>query len=155
MTRIGSLKSWRRSLLSIRITRWTQRCTSDAYILVACRTNRYCWCFVVSPSQVADIDVKSRSPVGQGRVICASIYSGPNIDYGSGPCVWIDNIDPAKVCTCVHHLRQPLRVTYLRLHVCRECLQPSNQCWSLLASKRCGTTWHSIVRCWQTLHWAS
>lgn len=42
-------------------------------------------------TEVADIDV-SRSPLGQGRVICLSVYSGPELDVGSGPgaAIWID-----------------------------------------------------------------
>ena len=34
-------------------------------------------------TEVADLDL-SRSPLGQGRVICISIYSGPDVDFGSG-----------------------------------------------------------------------
>jgi hypothetical protein len=33
--------------------------------------------------------------VGNGRVICASVYSGPDVDFGNGPYLWIDNIDKA------------------------------------------------------------
>lgn len=38
------------------------------------------------------IDIKKQSPVGTGQVICASIYCGPDIDFGSGPAIWIDNM---------------------------------------------------------------
>jgi hypothetical protein len=48
-------------------------------------------------TEVAAIDVTNQSPVGHGRVICASMYSGPNVDYGSGPGVWIENMDDAQV----------------------------------------------------------
>jgi len=47
-------------------------------------------------TEVADLDIK-KSPVGQGRVICISIYSGPEVDYGHGPghALWVDTSDLA------------------------------------------------------------
>ena len=33
--------------------------------------------------QVSDIDVTKESPCGHGRVICFSIYAGPNIHFGA------------------------------------------------------------------------
>jgi len=47
-------------------------------------------------TEVSNIDVKSQSPVGNGTVICASFYAGPHLDFGSGPRVWIDNMDEAR-----------------------------------------------------------
>eukprot|EP00667_Euglena_gracilis_P001869 EG_transcript_1869 len=49
-------------------------------------------------TEVADIDVKKVGPVGHGRVICISIYSGPNVDFGEGPgkVLWVDNLDAAE-----------------------------------------------------------
>lgn len=46
-------------------------------------------------TEVAGIDASSQSPVGNGRVICASFFCGPEHNFGSGPCVWIDNDGPA------------------------------------------------------------
>ncbi|KAG8386145.1 hypothetical protein BUALT_Bualt03G0118600 [Buddleja alternifolia] len=41
--------------------------------------------------QVASIDVKQETPVDHGEIICFSIYSGPDADFGGGKsCVWID-----------------------------------------------------------------
>uniref|UniRef100_A0A7S4EZM0 DNA-directed DNA polymerase family A palm domain-containing protein n=1 Tax=Chrysotila carterae TaxID=13221 RepID=A0A7S4EZM0_CHRCT len=42
-------------------------------------------------TEVAGLDLK-RSPIGQGQVICISIYSGPDIDFGhgKGQALWID-----------------------------------------------------------------
>lgn len=48
-------------------------------------------------TEVINIDLSNQSPVGHGTVICASFYSGPNIDYGNGPRVWIDNYGDSKV----------------------------------------------------------
>jgi DNA polymerase-1 len=43
-------------------------------------------------TEVVDINLDIQSPVGHGKVICASFYSGPDVDYGNGPRVWIDNL---------------------------------------------------------------
>jgi len=48
-------------------------------------------------TEVANIDVTSQSPVGNGNVICATVYSGPEVDFGSGPRLWIDNLDASQV----------------------------------------------------------
>ncbi|KAL5972697.1 hypothetical protein ACLOJK_039502 [Asimina triloba] len=43
---------------------------------------------------VAMIDVKEETPVGHGQIICFSIYSGPNVDFGNGKnCIWVDVLD--------------------------------------------------------------
>lgn len=49
-------------------------------------------------TEVAEIDVKSQSPVGNGIVTCVSIYGGPDIDFGNGPggILWIEAIDGAQ-----------------------------------------------------------
>eukprot|EP01103_Thecamoeba_quadrilineata_P007290 TRINITY_DN1712_c1_g1_i1.p1 TRINITY_DN1712_c1_g1~~TRINITY_DN1712_c1_g1_i1.p1 ORF type:complete len:821 (-),score=173.14 TRINITY_DN1712_c1_g1_i1:74-2536(-) len=47
-------------------------------------------------TEVAGIDVKKESPCGHGTVICASIYCGPDVDFGNGPIIWIDNLDSAE-----------------------------------------------------------
>ncbi|KAL2632819.1 hypothetical protein R1flu_004298 [Riccia fluitans] len=42
-------------------------------------------------TEVADIDVKKESPVGHGRLICFSIFCGPNADFGGGRRrLWVD-----------------------------------------------------------------
>jgi hypothetical protein len=50
-------------------------------------------------TEVMDIDLKAVGPVGNGYVTCASIYSGPDFDYGlgngPGTVLWIDNLDDA------------------------------------------------------------
>jgi len=37
-------------------------------------------------------------PVGNGRVICISVYAGEEFDFGLGPgkALWIDNIDEVR-----------------------------------------------------------
>ena len=46
--------------------------------------------FHAADTEVADIDVTVESPVGHGRVVVLSVYSGPDMDFGSGPKLWID-----------------------------------------------------------------
>ena len=50
--------------------------------------------FHACDTEVADIDIK-KSPLGNGRVTCISIYSGPDVDYGRGPghALWVDTSD--------------------------------------------------------------
>lgn len=42
-------------------------------------------------TEVADIEIR-KSPIGQGRVTCISLYSGPQADYGKGEghALWVD-----------------------------------------------------------------
>jgi len=43
-------------------------------------------------TEVADIDVKKEGPVGNGRVICVSIYGGDDVDFGGGATtLWVNN----------------------------------------------------------------
>jgi hypothetical protein len=53
--------------------------------------------FHACDTEVMDIDLKKVGPVGNGYVTCASIYSGPDFDYGlgdgPGTALWIDNLD--------------------------------------------------------------
>lgn len=43
---------------------------------------------------MAEIDVKKETPVDHGQIICFSIYSGPDVDFGNGKsCIWVDVLD--------------------------------------------------------------
>ena len=48
-------------------------------------------------TEVMEIALKEVGPVGNGYVTCASVYSGPDFDYGlgdgPGTALWIDNLD--------------------------------------------------------------
>ncbi|XP_027931297.1 DNA polymerase I B, chloroplastic/mitochondrial-like [Vigna unguiculata] len=45
-------------------------------------------------TEVARIDVKQETPVDHGEIICFSIYSGPEADFGGGKsCIWVDVLD--------------------------------------------------------------
>jgi hypothetical protein len=51
-------------------------------------------------TEVADIDLKEVGPVGNGKVICISIYGGPNIKFGDkfpvGSTLWVENIGESE-----------------------------------------------------------
>jgi DNA polymerase I-like protein with 3'-5' exonuclease and polymerase domains len=53
--------------------------------------------FHACDTEVMEIDLKTVGPVGNGYVTCASIYSGPDFDYGlgegPGTALFIDNLD--------------------------------------------------------------
>ena len=43
---------------------------------------------------MSTIDVKLETPVDHGQIICFSIYSGKDVDYGNGKnCIWVDVLD--------------------------------------------------------------
>ncbi|XP_056694182.1 DNA polymerase I A, chloroplastic/mitochondrial [Spinacia oleracea] len=45
-------------------------------------------------TEVSNIDVKQETPVNHGEIICFSIYSGEEVDYGNGKtCIWVDVLD--------------------------------------------------------------
>ncbi|KAK2635129.1 hypothetical protein Ddye_029921 [Dipteronia dyeriana] len=45
-------------------------------------------------TEVAKIDVKKETPIDHGEVICFSIYSGPEADFGDGKSsIWVDVLD--------------------------------------------------------------
>lgn len=52
--------------------------------------------FHACDTEVGQIDIKAVGPVGNGKVTCLSIYSGPEVDFGNGPYVWVDNLDAAE-----------------------------------------------------------
>ncbi|TDH65212.1 hypothetical protein CCR75_000265 [Bremia lactucae] len=52
--------------------------------------------FHACDTEVGQIDVKAVGPVGNGFVTCLSLYSGPEVDFGNGPYVWVDNLDSAE-----------------------------------------------------------
>ncbi|CAA6659218.1 unnamed protein product [Spirodela intermedia] len=52
---------------------------------------------ILIPVQVSGIDVKEETPVDHGEIICFSIYSGKQADYGNGrSCIWVDVLDGEK-----------------------------------------------------------
>jgi len=47
-------------------------------------------------TETIGIDPKIESPVGKGKVICASAFLGPDVDFGNGPRLMIDNFADAE-----------------------------------------------------------
>lgn len=42
-------------------------------------------------TETIGINAKDESPVGKGTVICATAFLGPDVDFGNGPRLFIDN----------------------------------------------------------------
>ena len=42
-------------------------------------------------TETMDLDIKQEAPVGNGKIICASFFAGPEFNFGRGPRVFIDN----------------------------------------------------------------
>ncbi|XP_058220038.1 DNA polymerase I A, chloroplastic/mitochondrial-like [Rhododendron vialii] len=54
-------------------------------------TNQYRHRVYACDTEVAKIDVKQETPVDHGEMICFSIYSGPEVNFGNGKsCIWVD-----------------------------------------------------------------
>jgi DNA polymerase-1 len=47
-------------------------------------------------TETIGIDAKLESPVGKGQVICASAFVGPDVNFGNGPRLLIDNYADAE-----------------------------------------------------------
>ncbi|KAK7300105.1 hypothetical protein RJT34_10939 [Clitoria ternatea] len=57
-------------------------------------TTKYRHLIYACDTEVAKIDVKQETPVDHGEIICFSIYSGPEADFGDGKsCIWVDVLD--------------------------------------------------------------
>ena len=49
------------------------------------------------------LDIHFQGPVGNGKVICISVYAGEDFDFGfgKGHALWVENID--KACDTYIH----------------------------------------------------
>lgn len=66
----------------------------DAKIVVGKLMGEYRNLVHACDTEVADIDVKTESPVGHGKIICFSIYCGSEASFGGDKsCVWVDILD--------------------------------------------------------------
>ncbi|CAI9773443.1 unnamed protein product [Fraxinus pennsylvanica] len=67
---------------------------SAAREVVGLLTNQYRHLVHACDTEAPKIDVKEETPVDHGEIICFSIYSGPDVDFGNGKsCVWVDLLD--------------------------------------------------------------
>ena len=75
------------------------RTVSDARKVMAVLMAADTSIFHACDTEVMEINLSDVGPVGNGYVTCASIYSGPDFDYGlgdgKGTTLWIDNLDDA------------------------------------------------------------
>ena len=42
-------------------------------------------------TETTNVNIKEESPVGKGTVLCASAFIGPEVDFGSGPKLFLNN----------------------------------------------------------------
>ncbi|KAL3503474.1 hypothetical protein ACH5RR_037923 [Cinchona calisaya] len=64
---------------------------SAAKRVVRMLTNLYRHTVHACDTEVSEIDVKQETPVDHGEIICFSIYSGPEANFGNGKsCIWVD-----------------------------------------------------------------
>ena len=47
-------------------------------------------------TETIGIDAKNESPVGKGQILCAQCFAGPDLDFGNGPRLFIDNYADAS-----------------------------------------------------------
>ncbi|XP_057464463.1 DNA polymerase I A, chloroplastic/mitochondrial-like [Actinidia eriantha] len=67
---------------------------SKAREIVRMLTHKYRHRVHACDTEVANIDVKLETPVDHGEIICFSIYSGPEANFGDGKsCIWVDVLD--------------------------------------------------------------
>ncbi|XP_039115454.1 DNA polymerase I A, chloroplastic-like [Dioscorea cayenensis subsp. rotundata] len=60
-------------------------------------TTKYRELVYACDTEVSAIDVKEETPVDHGEIICFSIYSGSQVDFGDGKsCIWVDVLDGGK-----------------------------------------------------------
>lgn len=60
-------------------------------VLSTLREREHAW-----DTETVDLEVKERSPVGNGRVVSAQLYCGPDAPFEDGPRVFIDNFADAS-----------------------------------------------------------
>ncbi|CAN1172176.1 hypothetical protein LINPERHAP2_LOCUS30023 [Linum perenne] len=69
---------------------------STAKAVVSKLTHQYKHHVHACDTEVSNIDLKVQTPIDHGELICFSIYSGPEADYGNGKsCIWVDVLDGA------------------------------------------------------------
>lgn len=42
-------------------------------------------------TETMDLDIKQEAPVGRGKILCASFFAGPFLNFGRGSKVFVDN----------------------------------------------------------------
>lgn len=43
-------------------------------------------------TETIDLEVKEESPVGKGKIMCFTGFCGPDVDFGTGPRLFVDNM---------------------------------------------------------------
>jgi DNA polymerase-1 len=74
------------NIKGITIVKTNEDCERVLEILYKNKDRVHSW-----DTETIDIDVKEVSPVKNGKILCASCFIGPEIDFGNGPRLFIDN----------------------------------------------------------------
>ena len=65
-----------------------EEATKAVEILMVHKNRFHAW-----DTETTGINPKEESPVGNGKIICLSCFIGPDVDFGNGPRLFIDNYD--------------------------------------------------------------
>jgi DNA polymerase-1 len=74
------------SIPSVTIVRTPEHAKKVVEILKSAGNRFHAW-----DTETLDIDPKEQSPVNYGKIICCSCFAGPDLDFGNGPRLFIDN----------------------------------------------------------------
>lgn len=74
------------SIPSVTIVRTREEARKVIEILKSKSNRFHAW-----DTETLDIDPKEQSPVNHGRIICSSCFAGPDVNFGNGPRLFIDN----------------------------------------------------------------
>ncbi|TXG48457.1 hypothetical protein EZV62_027751 [Acer yangbiense] len=89
-----TLENFRKRLSSFYSQVWVVDNIAAAKEVVRKLTGQYRHWVHACDTEVAKINVKQETPIDHGEVICLSIYSGPEADFGDGKsCIWVDVLD--------------------------------------------------------------
>lgn len=98
--------------------------------------------------QVAGINLTEETPVGHGRIVCFSVYCGPDADFtgdGTKKCLWVDVLKGGQPVLDAFK-------SYLEdASILKACARPwrglcrlaDQRVWFGASPRRCGTTTHS------------
>lgn len=74
------------SIPSVTIIRTVDQARKAIDVLKSAQNRFHAW-----DTETLNIDPKEQSPVTHGRIICFSCFAGPDVDFGNGPRLFIDN----------------------------------------------------------------
>lgn len=82
----ASLFKKKLNIPSVTLVRTVEEAKFALNVLMKNKNRYHAW-----DTETIDVNIKEESPVGNGKVLCASCFIGPDIDFGNGPRLFIDN----------------------------------------------------------------